>query len=344
MDKIEVSVIVPVYNAGEHLKRCLDSLVLQTMERMEIILVLDCPTDGSDIVAEHYAKKYKNIKILKNTKNLHIGESRNRGIKVAQGKYIGFCDHDDYMAPNMYEILYKRMEEEQSDIAVSPYISIDILANGSQQVGRHIVYPSLDVSMARDILWPIIVGTKKGDYISKDLVINIWNKLYRKEIIDKYQILFLDTKEATAEDVDFMCKYLYFCHRVSIVNTDLYYHVWGIGNTSVSNAYNTPANTVNFLYSMRNFINSNNAFNSEIQDRFQNTIISSVLRTARFSKSGCFLKRIIYIMDTFTKCDFVVHAFLNTSLQKILYGKTFKEKLFIVFIREYMKFHRPVRC
>ena len=85
----KVSIIIPVYNAGKYLVRCLDSLVNQTMTDIEIILILDKPTDGSDLVAEEYSHKDKRIKIIANEKNLHIGCSRNVGLKAAQGEYVG---------------------------------------------------------------------------------------------------------------------------------------------------------------------------------------------------------------------------------------------------------------
>ena len=85
---IKVSVIVPVYNAGVHLKKCLGSLSSQTLKEMEIILVLDCPTDGSDKVAEEFAQRDSRFRILRNSENLHIGNSRNEGLKVAKGETV----------------------------------------------------------------------------------------------------------------------------------------------------------------------------------------------------------------------------------------------------------------
>ena len=119
--KPKVSIIVPVYNAGRHLKRCLDSLVEQTLQEIEIILVLDVPTDGSDKVAEDYAQRDDRIKLVYNKLNLHIGFSRNEGLKVAQGEYIGFTDHDDHCESDMFEQLYNKAKNKNADIVVSNY-------------------------------------------------------------------------------------------------------------------------------------------------------------------------------------------------------------------------------
>ena len=92
----KVSIIVPIYNAGKFLEKCLDTLVNQTLKDIEIILVLDCPTDGSDRIAREYAEKDPRIRLIVNEQNLNIGLSRNEGLKIARGEYIGFSDHDDY--------------------------------------------------------------------------------------------------------------------------------------------------------------------------------------------------------------------------------------------------------
>ena len=92
----KVSIIVPIYNAGKFLEKCLDTLVNQTLKDIEIILVLDCPTDGSDRIAREYAEKDPRIRLIVNEQNLNIGLSRNEGLKIARGEYIGFSDHDDW--------------------------------------------------------------------------------------------------------------------------------------------------------------------------------------------------------------------------------------------------------
>ena len=114
-----VSVILPVYNAGEYLRPCLDSLVNQTLRSIEIICVLDCPVDGSDMVVEEYAAGDNRIVVLKNEQNLHIGESRNVGMRVAKGVYIGFSDHDDIRELDMYEKLCAIAEQGCYDIVLS---------------------------------------------------------------------------------------------------------------------------------------------------------------------------------------------------------------------------------
>ena len=103
----KVSIIVPVYNEEEYVSTCLDSLINQTLDDIEIILIDDNSTDNSLNILLDYAKKYPNIKVYHNEKNIGQGASRNRGLSLATGEYIGFVDSDDYIRNTMYEDMYK---------------------------------------------------------------------------------------------------------------------------------------------------------------------------------------------------------------------------------------------
>ena len=104
---MKVSVIVPIYNEGEYLANCLNSLVNQSLSDIEIIAVDDCSTDNSFKILKDYETKYPNkIRVFQNEKNRGVGYSRNVGLKNAKGTYIGFVDSDDYISKNMYEDMY----------------------------------------------------------------------------------------------------------------------------------------------------------------------------------------------------------------------------------------------
>ena len=114
---MKVSVIVPVYNTKDYLDKCLDSLINQTLEDMEIIVI----NDGSKENVEDIITKYKDkIVYIKNT-NHGIGYSRNLGIKKAKGEYIGFVDSDDYVNRDMYLDYYNYAKENDLDIVVADY-------------------------------------------------------------------------------------------------------------------------------------------------------------------------------------------------------------------------------
>lgn len=119
---VKVSIIVPVYNAGKRIKHCLETLIAQTLSDIEIICVLDCPSDGTDRIVKEYASHDSRIKVIENDHNMHISATRNRGLAVASGEYVGFSDHDDYRDLAMYEKLYAKAKTTSADIVFSDVI------------------------------------------------------------------------------------------------------------------------------------------------------------------------------------------------------------------------------
>ena len=117
-NKIKVSVIMPVYNVEKYLRETLDSVVNQTLDDYEIIVIDDESTDGSRNIIEDYCKKYNNIKAIYQ-KNKGPSATRNRGIKMAEGEYIVFVDSDDIIPNDSLEVRYKLAKEQKADIVVT---------------------------------------------------------------------------------------------------------------------------------------------------------------------------------------------------------------------------------
>jgi len=115
---IKVSVIVPVYNTANYLERCLDSLINQSLKEIEIIVVNDSSPDNAKEILENYKDK---IKIINHNQNQGIGKSRNAGIKIANGEYIGFVDSDDYVDGDMYLDYYNYATKNNLDILSGHY-------------------------------------------------------------------------------------------------------------------------------------------------------------------------------------------------------------------------------
>ena len=102
----KISVIVPVYNVEKFIKRCLDSIINQTMRDLEIILVNDGSTDNSGKICDEYAQLDNRITVI-HKENGGLSSARNTGLDVATGEWIAFVDSDDYIEKNMYEVLYE---------------------------------------------------------------------------------------------------------------------------------------------------------------------------------------------------------------------------------------------
>lgn len=113
-----ISVIVPIYNVAEYLEKCITSIICQTYKNIEIILVNDGSTDNSQNICDAFEAKDARVKVIHKT-NGGITSSRKAGVQIAQGKYIGFVDGDDWIEENMYEELYMYMKRDGAQIVMS---------------------------------------------------------------------------------------------------------------------------------------------------------------------------------------------------------------------------------
>ena len=126
---MKVSVIVPVYNVEKYIKKCLNSLVNQTLDEVEIVVVNDGSPDNSQKIIDEYTKKYKNIKSYVK-ENGGLSDARNYGIKRATGKYISFVDSDDYIRKDMLEKMYNYAIQKNFDVVVCD--SINVYSDGTE--------------------------------------------------------------------------------------------------------------------------------------------------------------------------------------------------------------------
>lgn len=165
---IKISVIVPAYNQENRLHICMDSLVNQTFKDIELIIINDGSTDKSLEIINKYKQKYpKMIKVI-TRENKGISASRNEGLSIAKGKYVGFVDSDDYIELDMYEKLYNKIEQEKCDIVICNF---KMFYENSDEI----IYKNLGLNFKTTTLdeTPNLVYTI--DY-------SPWNKLYKKEL------------------------------------------------------------------------------------------------------------------------------------------------------------------
>lgn len=168
-----ISVIVPVYNVEQYLSQCIDSLLTQTLEDIEIILVDDGSTDACPQICDAYALRDTRIKVIHKV-NGGLSDARNWGIERAQGEYIAFLDSDDWVKPDFYEYLYNLIQRKNADIAQCDYIKVydnttkidfDEAIKESTHTGVEALY--------------LLCGE---EYIK---TVVVWNKLYKRKLFDK---------------------------------------------------------------------------------------------------------------------------------------------------------------
>ena len=218
----KVSVIVPVYNTEKYLRRCLNSLVNQTLEDIEIIVIDDCSPDNSKEILKEYEKKYKDkIKVFHNKTNKGIGYNRNYGIKKATGEYIGFVDSDDWVDETMYDKLYKRAKKDNLDL---------VLCNFHKMLEKETELEEIEP----DFKIPYFKNTNLKNNPNLLLNVNLapWNKLYKKELLE--DITFAE--DLKYEDAIFVVKTLSRSKKIGMVDERLnYYLVRSKSETTVMN-------------------------------------------------------------------------------------------------------------
>lgn len=174
----KASVIVPVYNSEQELRDCLDSLVEQTEKDIEIIVIDDGSTDNSPEIEAEYQKKYPNVKVYRNERNLGQSETRNRGIELAEGDYIAFLDSDDYVNLGMYEELYQAAVDNNMPELIVTGLSF---VKGNE-------YRKKDLTFIGKQSTTIIHPMENPDQVFFESP-SLCNKLFRKDTVKNYKFL-----------------------------------------------------------------------------------------------------------------------------------------------------------
>lgn len=167
-----ISVIIPVYNIEDYIQECLDSVISQTYNNLEIILIDDESSDDSGKICDEYAKKDGRIKVI-HKKNGGAASARNEGLKIATGEYLTFVDSDDYLDNNAYEYMIKQIQEHNADMI---------------QCGLRRVYINQKVDYKSDVLVKKVTEFDVETYLKRytfDWTCGlIWDKLFRRELFD----------------------------------------------------------------------------------------------------------------------------------------------------------------
>jgi len=262
---VKVSIIVPAYNVENYIEKCLQSLVNQTLQEIEIIVVNDGSTDGTKKAIESFILKYpEKIKYLEK-ENGGLSDARNYGLPEAQGKYIGFVDSDDYVEESMFEEMYKKAEEENSDMVECDFIW---------------EYPNKNrIDIGR------IYKNKKEAFIYARVV--AWNKLIKRETLENAEIKF--PKGLRYEDTEFFYKLLPSLNKISFVKKPMVHYIQR--NNSIANTQNERVKEIFQIWdNIFEFYKNTNLFEeykNEIEYTYTRFLLcSSLLRIAKVSNKN----------------------------------------------------------
>lgn len=305
----KVSVIVPVYNVEKYIKKCLDSLVNQTLKDIEIIIVNDGSQDGSENIIKEYEKKYSNI-IYVEKENGGLSDARNYGLKYAKGEFIAFLDSDDYVDYTIYEKMYKKATDENAD-----YVECDF----------YWVYPD---KKKEDI--GVRYTNKKEMFISARVV--AWNKLIKRERIKDLFPIGLNY-----EDIEFFYKLLPNIKKFSFVEEPLIYYIQR--ESSIINKQNYKTGQIfNVFNNVIDFYKTSNLY-EQYKDELEYTYTRILLCSS--------LKRIVKVEDEVARKRLEIETWQNLNTKfpnwkknKYLKGKSRKN----LYMRSVNKLTFKVYC
>ncbi len=251
----KVSVIIPIYNVQEYLRECLDSVVNQTLNDIEIICVNDGSKDNSLAIIREYEQKDSRIVVVSGP-NGGYGKAMNKGLDRATGEYIGIVEPDDYVLPEMYEDLYQTASEHQLDLVKADFYRFTRDKNGEENR----TYEYLDVTEKRygELLNP------SQDPSTIRFKLNTWTGIYRREMIEQYHIRHHETPGASFQDNGFFWQTFIHAERAMIVNQPYYMNRRDNPNSSVKSKEKVYCMNIEYDF-IRNLLMED----AEIWERFK---------------------------------------------------------------------------
>ncbi|OLR59241.1 hypothetical protein BHF70_06150 [Anaerostipes sp. 494a] len=207
MGKVKVSVIVPVYNVEDYLERCLNSLVRQTLEEIEIIVINDGSPDNSQMIIDDFKKKYPDKIISIVLENQGVANARNIGIENATGEFIGFVDSDDYVDETMFENMYQKAKYEEAEIVVSGFTKLYVASSLDFQLGDMELYGK---------------SLRENPQILVKGVPYIWNKIFSRKLIVEHGLKFEQYR--IFEDLLFTYQCYLYANKISKCDRPYYYY------------------------------------------------------------------------------------------------------------------------
>ena len=232
MCRVKVSVIVPVYNVEPYIRRCLSSLIHQTLQDIEIICIDDKGDDNSFRIAEEFARADKRIRLVYNDKNMGIAACERKGLHLAKGEYVGFVDPDDWIDTAYYQKLYEQAQLTRSDIAKADRLLIwaDKITDPVQMNRR--IYARLSRGLSLFSSW--IFGWTTA--------------IYRRKFLQKYDITIYPLN--LGFDVLFLAQALSHKPRCVLVDDVFYYYVQRSSSITKRTDYYTIHSEILYLFKL----------------------------------------------------------------------------------------------
>lgn len=212
-----ITIIVPVYNVEKYIKECVDSLISQTYQNIEIILVDDGSKDKSGVICDSYATLDSRIKVI-HKQNEGLGFARNTGLKMAQGKFVTFIDSDDKADTDLVENLVDTIHEFDCDTCIGGFkrITEEGIVNFKEQYE--------DALFEKDDVYNELFARMLGSAPDRQDAIrmSVWNVLYSMDVIRQHNIEFPSERKLISEDIIWDAEYYKYARRVKVISSTAY--------------------------------------------------------------------------------------------------------------------------
>lgn len=228
--KHTVSIIVPIYNISSFLPKCLVSILEQTYNHLEIILVDDGSTDDSGKICDEYAARDSRIKVI-HKRNEGLVRARKSGLEAASGQYIAYVDGDDWIEPEMIEKLYNILMEQNVDIVMCG--RFEDTGNTHKPVFHGIQEGRYDKQALLEKVYPNMIVN--GRFFEWGILSHVWDKLFKRESLEKYQMA-VDDRVTFGEDAACTYPALLNADSIYILHECLYHYRQSINSMVKQNA------------------------------------------------------------------------------------------------------------
>lgn len=208
----KVSIIIPIYNAEKHLRRCVDSVLKQDFEDFELILMNDGSRDSSGMICDTYAEKDERVHVV-HKENSGVSDTRNQAMTLARGEYLQFLDSDDWITPDATGLLVRMATEHDCEMVIADFYRV---------IGERLSPKGKireDGILSREDFAMEMMENPADFYYGV-----LWNKLYRRDIIEKNNLC-MDKDISWCEDFIFNMEYIRHVKQVYALHVPMYYYV-----------------------------------------------------------------------------------------------------------------------
>ena len=300
-----ISIIVPVYNVENYLNKCLDSILCQTYDNFEVLLIDDGSLDGSPQICEEYAKRDNRVRVI-HKMNGGVSEARNDGIKNAKGAFLCFVDSDDYVSPNYLSALVGSQQENNADVVFGKYC---------KDISGKIVYMHEDLKT--------LINEKKIAmfFSDKEYVMGSMCRLLLRKSI--FETINFDKSLKYCEDLYFVLNLFLIDLKFSYTNETIYYYF--CNSNSVTQKFNSKTS----YYYEAAMLKCIELLKNNIQSCLKQSILFEIYTMA--IKQACVTKKYSILKDFEkynTKCNYVAYKKNNATFKSKVKAFLCRHKMF----------------